>query len=80
MRYSTAALLAVLASTVSAQAADWQQCGYQNTIAAREADNVSGGGMNWSGETICGANAGCVKIKYASNMPTQTALLLKHHK
>jgi hypothetical protein len=26
MRYTTTALLAVLASTVSAQAGDWQQC------------------------------------------------------
>ncbi|KAF1916966.1 hypothetical protein BDU57DRAFT_587818 [Ampelomyces quisqualis] len=46
MRYSTTALFAALASTISAQAEDWQQCG----------------GMNWSGATACGSNAGCVKI------------------
>ncbi|KNG44923.1 carbohydrate-binding module family 1 protein [Stemphylium lycopersici] len=46
MRHSTTALLALLASTVSAAVSDWQQCG----------------GSNWSGETACDSNSGCVKI------------------
>ncbi|KAH7075774.1 hypothetical protein BKA63DRAFT_306713 [Paraphoma chrysanthemicola] len=46
MRYTTAAFVAALASTVTAQAGDYQQCG----------------GVNWSGATTCGANSGCVKL------------------
>ncbi|EFQ91919.1 hypothetical protein PTT_11115 [Pyrenophora teres f. teres 0-1] len=46
MRYSTTGLLALLASTTSAVVGNWQQCG----------------GMSWSGDTVCGSNAGCVKI------------------
>ncbi|RMZ71027.1 carbohydrate-binding module family 1 [Pyrenophora seminiperda CCB06] len=46
MRYSTTSLLALLVSTASALVGDWQQCG----------------GMSWSGDTVCGSGAGCVKI------------------
>ncbi|KAJ4410453.1 hypothetical protein N0V91_001939 [Didymella pomorum] len=46
MRFSTASSIALLAGSVSAVVGDWQQCG----------------GINWSGDTSCGASSGCVKI------------------
>ncbi|KAF2036320.1 hypothetical protein EK21DRAFT_52660 [Setomelanomma holmii] len=58
MRYTVAVFFAALASTVSAQAGDWAQCG----------------GVNWSGATACGPNAGCVKLNdyYSQCQPGAT--------
>ncbi|KAJ8105719.1 hypothetical protein OPT61_g10010 [Boeremia exigua] len=46
MRLTSISSFAVLAGSVSAAVGDWQQCG----------------GANYSGETVCNAGSGCVKL------------------